>query len=263
MLLVALLAFVAIAAPLIAPYSPTEQLGLTTLNGLAPSPSYPFGTDLSSRDVLSRVIHGARVSLGVAVVSVTLSLLLGTLYGALSAMAGGTVDRVMMRVLDVFLSLPRLLVLLAITAIWNGLPWWGLALVIGGTGWYDAARLVRGEMQALRGRDFVLAARASGIPARRLLVRHLLPHLLPLLAVSATLGVANTITLEASLGFLGLGVQVPTPSWGSIIRDGSSLVDTMWWLTLFPILAIVLAVVACNALGDALRDEFAPEQVPA
>ncbi|HYW31053.1 MAG TPA: ABC transporter permease [Gemmatimonas sp.] len=263
MLLVALLAFVAIAAPVIAPYSPIKELGLTTMNSQPPSLAHPFGTDMSSRDVLSRVIYGAQISLAVAAASVALSLLLGTTYGALSAMAGGTIDRVMMRLLDVFLALPRLLVLLAITALWRDLPWPALALVIGGTGWYDVARLVRGEVQALLGRDFVLAAKAGGVGSARLLGRHLLPHLLPVLAVSATLGVAHTITLEASLGFLGLGVQPPTASWGNVLHSGIGVVDTMWWLTAFPVLAIVLTVISCNALGDALRDVFAPEQVPA
>jgi peptide/nickel transport system permease protein len=260
--LVALLALVAIAAPLLAPYPPELSLHLVELKDRPPSLAFPFGTDPDSRDVLSRVIYGARISLSVATAAVLVMLVLGTAYGAVAALAGGVVDRIMMRVLDVALALPRLLLLLAITALSReGLSFWGLVLVIGATGWYDIARLVRGELHGLLERDFVLAAAATGVRRRRLFVHHLLPHLLPLLAVTATLGVAQTIALETGLGFLGLGID--GPSWGAILNDGLGRVDTQWWLTLFPALATAIAVLACNALGDALRDLFAPEQVPA
>ena len=259
--MVSVLVLIAIAAPLLSPYSPDDQLAIVALKSKPPSLSHPFGTDPLSRDVLSRVIHGARVSLAVAVASVTVAVLVGTLFGAVSALAGGLIDRIMMRVLDVLLAIPRLLVLLAIISLWNRVELPALILLLGFTGWYDLARMVRSEVQALVGRDFVLAARAGGVRRRRLLVRHLLPHLMPVLAVSATLGVANAITLEAGLGYLGLGVQPPTASWGSIMQDGMAVVSTQWWLTFFPGLATVLAVLACNALGDALRDVFTTEQV--
>jgi peptide/nickel transport system permease protein len=260
-LFVGLLVMVAVVAPWLAPYSPTEELGIKTMHNLAPSVMNPFGTDPQSRDVLSRVLYGARVSLFVATASVAIALMIGLSFGAISALAGGWIDGLMMRVLDVIMAIPRLLILLAITAIWLPLPFWGLVLVIGATGWYDVARLVRGEIHGLLGRDFVLAAQAAGVRRGRLLVRHLLPHLLPVLAVSATLGVAHTIALEAALSYLGLGVQEPTASWGLILHSGVARVSTQWWLTFFPGLATVLAVLACNALGDALRDVFTTEQV--
>ncbi|MEO7520186.1 MAG: ABC transporter permease [Gemmatimonas sp.] len=255
------LILVAIAAPLLAPYSPSDPLGIVLLKSKPPSLAHPFGTDLMSRDVLSRVLYGAQVSLAVAVASVFVALLVGTLFGAIAALAGGVVDGIMMRLLDLLLAIPRLLVLLAIIALWDRVELPALILLLGFTGWYDLARMIRSEVQALLGRDFVLAARASGVKRRRLLRRHLLPHLMPVLAVSATLGIANAITLEAGLGYLGLGVQPPIASWGSIMQDGMGVVRTQWWLTLFPGLATVLAVLACNALGDALRDAFTTEQV--
>ena len=260
---VALLAVVAIAAPWLAPYSPIDQLDLDLLKSRPPSLAHPFGTDMYSRDVLSRVIYGARVSLSVATAAVALALAVGTSFGAVAALAGGTVDRLLMRFLDVLLAIPRLLVLLAIAAFWGPLPLPVLIMVLGFTGWYDVARLVRGETQSVLARDFILAARAGGVGRGRLLLRHVLPHLVPVLVVSATLGVAHTIALEAGLSYLGLGVQPPTASWGTILQDGLGAVDTQWWLTLFPGVATVIAVLACNALGDALRDEFASAQVPA
>ena len=259
----AVLSLVAIAAPLLAPYPPEAQLDIVRLTDLPPSAAYPFGTDPLSRDVLSRVIHGARTSLAVASASVLVSLVVGTGFGALAALSGGVTDRVMMRLLDIALAIPRILILLAIVAVFpSGLSFWAFVLIIGGTGWYDLARLVRGEMHGLLNREFVLAAAATGVRRRRLFVHHLLPHLLPVLAVSATLGVAQTIALEAGLGFLGFGIA-GRPSWGSILNEGLTRVETQWWLTLFPALATAIAVLACNALGDALRDVFAPEQVPA
>lgn len=260
---VLLLVAVALAAPLLVPYDPDRQLDIVALNGRAPTAAHPFGTDTYSRDLLSRVIDGSRVSLALAAAAVTITLLVGTGYGALAAFAGGTVDRIMMRLLDVLLAIPRLLILLAVTALWDRLELSSLILLIGCTGWYDVARLVRAEAVGLLGRDFMLAAQAGGVGRFRMLVRHMMPHLLPVLAVSGTLGVANTIALEAGLSYLGLGVQPPRASWGTIMSDGAGLISTQWWMTVFPGLAVILAVLLCNALGDALRDVFATEQVPA
>ena len=176
---------------------------------------------------------------------------------------GGAVERLLMRGLDVALSIPRLLLLLAVTAFWNKLPLGALIVLLGTTGWFDVARLVRGEIQALVQREYVLAARATGVGRFRLLARHLLPHLVPLLIVSATLNVASTIGLEAGLSYLGLGVQPPTPSWGTILNEGSGLIYSQWWVTFFPGLAIIASVLACHTLGDALRDLFSLDQVPA
>jgi len=261
--LVGLLVLVAVAAPLIAPYGPGPPPDYDLAKYLPPSGAHPFGTDSNGRDVLSRVLYGSRISLSLAVSAVSLALLLGTCYGAVAGLLGGAIDRWLMRLLDVALSIPRLLLLLAVTAFWDNLPLPALIVLLGATGWFDVARLVRGEVQSLVQRDFMLAARAIGVRRPRMLVRHLIPHLVPILIVSATLNVASTIALEAGLSYLGLGVQPPTPSWGNIMADGSGLMATQWWLTLFPGLATVTAVLACHALGDALRDLFAMDQVPA
>lgn len=262
LLLVSALVLVAVFAPLIAPYPLKLPTNYDTMLNMAPSAAHPFGTDGLGRDVLSQVLYGARVSLTLAVAAVVLALLLGTLYGATAAVAGGWVDRWMMRLLDVAMSIPRLLLLLVVTAFFGALPLSALIVLLGTTGWFDVARLVRGEVQSLKHRDFVLAARATGVPVWRIMKRHLFPHLVPILVVSATLNVAGTIGLEAGLSYLGLGVQPPVPSLGTIINDGAGVMDAQWWLTVFPGAAIVIAVLACHALGDSLRDLFAIDQVP-
>ena len=260
---VSLLVVIALFAPLIAPLPPGIPDNYDALKYWPPSAAHPFGTDGFGRDVLSRVIHGSRISLTLALAAVSLALLLGTCYGAVAGLLGGAIDRWLMRLLDVALSIPRLLLLLAVTAFWGALPLPALVVLLGTTGWFDVARLVRGEVQSLGQRDFILAARATGVPRLRVLGRHLLPHLVPLLVVSATLNVASTIALEAGLSYLGLGVPPGTPSWGNIINEGAGVIGAQWWLTLFPGLAIIIAVLACHSLGDALRDLFAMDQVPA
>ena len=260
--LMALLVSVVVAGPLLTPYAPNAQLDIIALRSQAPSLAHPFGTDAVSRDVLSRVLDGGRVSLALAILSVSLSLVVGTLYGAMSTLAGGVVDSTMRRLLDVALSIPRLLVLLAVGALWGALSFPALVLLIGFTGWFDTARLVTDELRALSAQEFTVAARALGVRGPRLLWRHLLPHLLPTLVITASFGVAATIALEAGLSYLGLGIQAPQASWGTILRDGAGVVQSEWWLSLFPGLATVCAVLACNALGDALRERFAPHHVP-
>lgn len=262
-LLIGVLVFVALAAPWLAPYAPTDQLETITMKSLSPSFSHPFGTDSNSRDVLSRVIYGARVSLAVSSLSVLVALTLGVAFGAMAAFGRPALEGVMMRALDVLLAMPRLLILLALTAFWSQLSIVSLALLLGATGWYDLARLVHGETRTLLTRDFVLAAQAGGTGRLRLFIKHLLPHLVPLLAVSATLGIAATISLEAGLSYLGLGIQEPNISWGTIMRDGIGVMDTQWWLTIFPGLATMIAVIACNALGEALRERSARRQLHA
>ena len=259
--LIALLVLVVAAGPLLSPYAPNAQLDIIALRSQAPSLAHPFGTDAVSRDVLSRVLDGGRVSLALAILSVALSLVVGTLYGALSTLAGGLVDTAMRRLLEVALSIPRLLVLLAVGALWGTLSFPALVLLIGFTGWFDTARLVTDELRGLSVREFTVAARAIGVRGPRLLWRHLLPHLLPTLVINASFSVAGTIALEAGLSYLGLGIQPPQASWGTILRDGAGVVQSEWWLSLFPGLATVLAVLACNALGDALRERFAREHV--
>ncbi len=260
---VVLLVIVAVLAPILAPYAPVPPPDYDVVKNLAPSAAHPFGTDRSGRDVLTRVMYGARISLSLATAAVALALLVGTTYGAIAGLVGGAVDRWLMRLLDVAMSIPRLLLLLAVTAFWEKLPLASLIVLLGATGWFDIARLVRSEVQSLAQRDFVLSARATGVRGRRILTHHILPHLVPLLVVSGTLNVAGTIALEAGLSYLGLGVQPPTPSWGNMMADGSPVLAVHWWITVFPGMATVAAVLACHALGDALRDLFALDQVHA
>ena len=258
---IALLIAAVVAGPFFSPYTPNAQLDIIALRSQPPSLAHPFGTDAMSRDVLSRVLDGGRVSLSLAILSVSLSVVVATLYGAISTRVGGVVDTTMRRLLDVALSSPRLLVLLAICALWGALSFPVLILLIGLTGWFDTARLVTDDLRTLRTQEFSTAAVAQGVRGPRLLWRHLLPHVLPTLVINASFGVANTIALEAGLSFLGLGIQAPQASWGTILHDGAGVEQSAWWLSVFPGLAAIFAVLACNTLGDALRERFASNHV--
>ncbi len=250
----------AIFAPVLARQDPRAQPDVVYGGNLPPSMAHPFGTDQFSRDVYSRVLHGARVSLGVAVASVVLAVTLGTLWGALAGFLGGWVDSVLMRLVDALLAVPRLLLVLVLIATFGALSPWGIVLLLGGTGWPGMSRIVRAEVRALRELDYVLAARATGVPERRILLAHILPGVLPHVLVAATLALATVIPLEAGLSFLGLGVQPPTPSWGNIILDGAERPGETWWLVVFPGLAIICTVLAVNALGERLREFVDPRQ---
>jgi peptide/nickel transport system permease protein len=254
---------VALFARWLAPFDPNHQLDIIALASRAPSLAHPFGTDIYSRDVLSRLVHGARVSLSVACLAVLLSITVGTAYGAIAGYLGGRADAVMMRVIDALLSIPRILVLLAIFALWGRVSLGALVLILGLTGWFATSRLVRAQVLALKTEEMVVAARALGARHRRILWRHILPGVTSTVVVAATLGIGNVIILEAGLSFLGVGVQAPTASWGNIISDGVSNVGGLWWMSLFPGLAIVLTVMAFNIIGDALRDALDPREIQA
>jgi peptide/nickel transport system permease protein len=254
---------VALLAPLLAPYDPNAQLDITRLHSRPPSWAHPLGTDPYSRDVLSRLIWGARVSLSIAFSAVLLSVSIGILLGALAGYAGGVVDAVLMRLVDAALSIPRLLLLIAVLALWGDVGVVPLTLLIAGISWFSVSRLVRAETLAIRDQEFVVAARALGASPARVLLRHVLPNVAGPGLVSATLSVGSIVLLEAGLSFLGIGVRPPNPSWGSIIQDGAERVSDLWWLTFFPGLAILVTVFACNALGDALRDALDPRQLAA
>ena len=255
-------ALCAIFAPLLAPYDPAAQLDIVGLNGRPPSFAHPLGTDPSSRDVLSRLLFGARISLAVGLGAVVLAMSFGIMVGSLAGLIGGALDAVLMRFVDAALSIPRVLVLILVASLWGSLDPAPLAMLMAGTGWFAVSRLVRAETISIREREFVVAARALGVSRLRLLVRHVLPNVVAPALVAATLGIANVILLEAGLSYLGIGVRPPAASWGSIIQDGAERVTDLWWLTLFPGLAILITVFACNALGDALRDAFDPRQLP-
>jgi peptide/nickel transport system permease protein len=262
LMLLAALATLGAAAPLIAPYPPDRQLDIVALKRQPPSAAHPFGTDQFSRDVLSRVLYGGRLSLAVALLAVALAATIGTVYGAVAGFYGGWLDAVMMRMLDALLSIPRVLLLIAASVIWAPIDLPALVLLLGGTGWFAVSRLVRGEVLSVVSRDFIVGARALGASDRRLLVTHVLPNVVAVVVVAATLGVGNVIILEAGLSYLGAGVRPPHASWGNIIQDGSGDIAHLWWMSLFPGLAMVATVFACNVLGDALRDALDPRQLP-
>jgi len=247
---------VGLLAPLVAPYNPSAQPDIVGLKDLPPSLAHPFGTDPYSRDVLSRVIYGARLSLMIGVLATIVSLSVGVAYGAISGYAGGFLDAVMMRVLDAFLSIPRLLLLIGVLVAWPRLSIGALVVFLGLTGWFGLSRIVRGQVLALKHAEFVTAAQALGASRRRILWRHLLPNLVSPIVVAATLGVAHVIVLEAGLSYLGIGVPPPLASWGNIIQDGADQPATLWWMSLFPGLFMVLTVMTLNILGEALRDAY-------
>lgn len=251
----------ALLAPWIAPYAPGYQLDLATSRLLPPSWAHPFGTDQYSRDLLSRVLHGARVSLGVAALSVALATLGGTAVGVLAGYAGGSLDTALMRGVDALMAIPRVLLLIAVVGLFGKLDVLPLVLLLAFTGWMGVARLVRAEARAVAVRDHVLAARALGARHAHVLVRHVLPACLTPALVAATLNVPSAIALEAGLSYLGLGVQPPGASWGTLIQDGTDLLYVAWWISLVPGLAMVVVMLASTALGDALRDALDPREL--
>lgn len=253
--LVILTVFVAIFAPLLAPHDPIEQ---STINRLAdPSPEYPLGRDDYGRDVLSRVIYGTRVALLVGVLSVLLGGILGTTLGIVSAYFRGTVDAVLMRLVDIMLSFPDLITgLLVLAVLGSGTT--KLIIAIGLTITPRFARLSYGPTLALKEKEFVEAARALGIGSGRILRVHILPNIAGELMVLASLWTASAIRLEASLSFIGLGVQPPTPTWGQMIREGTRYLADKPWLSLAPGIALLITVFAFNLLGDGLRDVLDP-----
>ena len=261
-------------APVFAPHDPLEQFDIVKLKNKPPSADFPFGTDYLSRDVFSRVLYGGRLSLSVALVATLVSITLGTAYGAVAGFAGGALESVMMRILDTLLSIPRLLLLIALFAVLEDVQWWAQAednsrwwafvVIIGFTGWYGLSRIVRGQVLAIKGEEFVVSARALGAGPARILLRHILPNVLTPVIVAAALGVGRVILLEAGLSFLGIGLPIPQPSWGNIIMDGTEFTGSfasVWWIAFFPGMAILLTVMAFNVLGDALRDALEPRGI--
>ena len=247
---------IAIVAPLIERYPATTiQSGA---RDLAPSAQHWFGTDRNGRDVYSRLLNGGRVSLAVGFVAVAIVMTIGTTLGALSGFFGGWVDIIIMRFTDILLAVPQILLLISAAALFHA----GIAttiIVIGVTSWSGAARLIRGQFLSLKDQEFVTAARTMGASPWRIIWRHLFPNSLAVIIVEATLWLSYAILLEASLSYLGLGVQIPTPSWGNMLQDGQhELIVGAWWLTFFPGLAIFLVVLAFNLVGDGLRDAFDP-----
>lgn len=253
--LVGLMTCAAVLAPVLSPYDPLAQNLDARL--LPPGLKHLFGTDVLGRDVFSRMLFGARVSLWVGFVSVSISVSIGIVLGLLAGYFRGLLDECIMRFVDVMLCFPSFFLILAVIAFLEA-SLVNIMVVIGLTSWMGVARLVRAETLSLRERDFILAARLSGAGTARILFRHILPNALAPVLVSATLGVAGAILLESGLSFLGIGVQYPMPSWGNILIDGKQTLGVAWWLSLFPGLAILFTVLGYNLLGEGLRDILDP-----
>jgi ABC-type dipeptide/oligopeptide/nickel transport system permease subunit len=283
LVLVLLAVLMALLCPWIAPFDPIEQYRASTglpPGGLAPEVDaeipqkvFHLGTDISGRDVLSRVLYGARISLLVGVVATIISLLIGVTLGLLAGYFGGWLDLLLMRITDVFFAFPGILLAIVLLATLNqpsvrealvgvsgkvdpGI--WGLFIALGVTGWTGIARVIRGEVLALKEREFVEAARAIGASHARIIFVHLLPNTLPLVIVLGTMAIADNILGEAGLSFLGLGVQPPAASWGGMLAEGRPYLTTMPWWGLYPGLALALTVLGFNLLGDGLRDVLDP-----
>ena len=246
--MVLFLVAIAVFAPVIAPHDPTRAVAATFGDPGAPSLAFPMGTDQLGRDVLSRIIYGARVSLVVGIAAMAVTIAIGVLIGLLSGFFGGTVDFVLMRFTDVMLTLPVLLLAMAFVAVLRP-SLFSILLVIGMVSWTPVARVVRAETLSMSKRDFVLAARALGAHPARLIARHVLPNVMPVIIVMAALGTSGTLLLDAALSFLGLGVPPPTPTWGRMIQEATIYFRTAPWLATFPGLAIFYAVLAFNLLG--------------
>ncbi len=255
-----LLIFVSVAAPLLTPHSPTE-IDLRAIRQ-PPSAEHWLGTDGTGRDVLTRVFYAGRISLSVGIVAVAISMVVGIIVGSIAGYAGGKVDMTLMRVTDVFMTFPSLVIIITVAAA-MGPSVYNAMLVIGLLTWPSIARLVRGQFLTLREQQFVRAARSIGVTRGQIVFKHIFPNTVSSIAVALTIGVANIILLEASLSFLGLGVQAPTPSWGNMLRDAQSLniLQDMPWMWVPPGLMIALAVLSINFIGDGLRDALDPKSI--
>jgi len=260
--IIALVTLGAIFAPLLAPYAPEEQLfdGLT-LEGapLAPNGTFVFGTDLLGRDLFTRMLFGARTSLIIGVVANGAALVIGTLIGVTAGFFRGWIGAVLMRFTDLMMAFPALLLAICLAAIFTP-SLWIVAMVIALVNWVQTARVIYTETTALSEREFIAAERSLGASTSRILFRHILPHLVPMIIVWGTLGISTTVLLEATLSYLGVGVQPPTPSWGNIIFENQTYFQAAPWLVFIPGAAILALALAFNLVGDALRDVLDPTQ---
>jgi peptide/nickel transport system permease protein len=245
-------------APWIASYGPNDVD--VTMNLKPPgTDGHILGTDRLGRDVFSRMVWGSRVSLKVGFVAVGIATVIGVLLGAVAGFYGGVLDSIIMRFCDLMLCFPSIFLILAVITLVEP-SIWNVMMVIGLTGWMGVTRLVRAELLSLKGRDFVIASRCLGAGDMRIILTHLLPNAMGPVIVSATLGVAGAILTESGLSFLGLGVQAPTASWGSILSNGKNYIQTAWWLTFYPGLAILVTVLSYNLLGEGLREYLNPHR---
>jgi peptide/nickel transport system permease protein len=248
----------ALFASQIAPYDPDEPD--VRVRRQPPSLAHPMGTDQLGRDQLSRLLHGGRFSLQVGLMATIVAVSVGTLVGAMAGHYGGALDNLLMRIVDLMFTLPRLLVLLLLGAVFKASLLF-IIVLLGLTSWMTVARLVRASFLSLREKEFVEAARAVGVRDRRLIWRHMLPNAAGPIIVAATLGVAGTILVESTLSYLGYGVQPPTPTWGNMLQNAQGELYTAPWLTIFPGLFIFLTIMAINFVGDGLRDALDPRTI--
>ena len=252
---VGILVALAVLAPLLAPWDPNKPDTRRILAG--PSASHWLGTDQLGRDVLSRVLYGARISLAVGFISVGIAAVIGIILGSVAGYHGGFADAVIMRVVDLMLVFPRFFLLLAVLAFLQPSIWTIMA-VIGVTGWMGVARLVRAEFLTLKEREFVIWSESVGASASRVIFRHILPNAMAPVLVAMTLGIPAAILTESGLSFLGLGVQPPYATWGNILNDGKDSIEIAWWMTVYPGLAILVTVLSYNLLGEGIRDALDP-----
>jgi peptide/nickel transport system permease protein len=261
MVLLIVLGAMALFAHEIAPYNPNDINPRDPLvaRGVPqePSTTHLFGTDNYNRDIFSRALYGIRISLGVGFLAMIISIVIGVVVGALAGYAGGVLDNLLMRLADVFLSVPSFILFLALNAILNP-SIWNLILILGFFSWMDVARLVRAEFLAFKERDYVMAARAVGATPRQMILRHMLPNALAPIVVAATLVVPSAILSESALSYIGLGVPSPDASLGNMLEDAKAWMLTAWWMWVVPALLISIIVLAFNFVGDGLRDAFDP-----
>jgi len=256
LILISAIFIIAVFASFISPYDPYKIDVYHVLE--PPSKAHLFGTDELGRDVCSRIIYGARVSLKVGFLAMGIAIFTGTLLGAIAGYYGKWVDTIIMRIVDVMLAFPSLFLILAVVAVLEP-SIYIIMVVIGLTGWMDVARLVRAEVLSLKEREFVLAAKAIGASSSRVIFKHILPNAIYPVIVAATFAVGGAILIESGLSFLGLGIQPPEPSWGGILSIGKDYITVAWWMSLFPGIAIFLTVLSFNLIGEALRDALDPK----
>ncbi len=255
--LVIVLSFFALSilTPVIAPYDPSAIDVNSIL--MPPSARHLFGTDDLGRDVFTRMLYGAGISLKVGFVAVGIATIIGVLLGSIAGYYGGVIDLIIMRFVDIMLCFPSFFLILAVIAFLEP-SIFNIMAVIGLTSWMGITRLVRAEFLSLKERDFVLAAKTMGAKSPRIIFLHILPNAMAPVLVAATLGIASAVLVESALSFLGIGVQPPTPSWGNILTQGQSTLGVAWWLSLFPGMAILITVLGYNLLGEGIRDAIDP-----
>lgn len=255
LVLLVLFCVMALAAPVIAPYRADEQILLDRLQ--PPSATHLMGTDQLGRDIFSRAVYASQISIPIGIFAMLVAATVGITIGVVSGYVGGWVDNVLMRLTDMLLSFPIFFLLITITALFGRtIP--VLILMLGLTSWGVNARVVRGQVLSLKEKEFVEAARSLGASGPGIIVRHILPNIVPIIIVDATLRVALVILVEGGLSFLGLGVQPPTPSWGNMIADGGSLLRRAWWVSVFPGMFLFLCTMSFNLVGDGVRDAVDP-----